>query len=72
MIAEGFIDRGYRDDGTLVPRTEPGALITDPAAAAEQAVPLVPSVDSLCVHSDSPGSAAPRPSRPSRAPSRRL
>ena len=52
------MDRGYREDGTLVPRTEAGALITDPAAAAEQAVRLAPSVDSLCVHSDSPSAVA--------------
>lgn len=54
VIAEGFLDRGYREDGTLVPRTEAGALITDPGTAAEQAIRLAPSVDSLCVHSDSP------------------
>ncbi len=52
---EGFCDRGYRDDGTLIPRTEPGALITDAAAAAAQALRLAPTVDSLCVHSDTPG-----------------
>jgi UPF0271 protein len=57
VIAEGFVDRDYREDGTLVPRTEAGALITDPAAAAVQAVRLAPSVDSLCVHSDSPAAA---------------
>ena len=57
VIAEGFLDRGYREDGTLVPRSESGALITEPAAAAEQAVRLAPSVDSLCVHSDSPAAA---------------
>ncbi len=52
---EGFCDRGYRDDGSLIPRTEPGALITDPSAAAAQALRLAPNVDSLCVHSDTPG-----------------
>lgn len=30
--AEGFLDRGYRDDGTLVPRGEPGALLDEPSA----------------------------------------
>jgi 5-oxoprolinase (ATP-hydrolysing) subunit A len=55
---EGFCDRGYRDDGSLIPRTEPGALITDPATAAAQALQLAPTVDSLCVHSDTPGAAA--------------
>jgi UPF0271 protein len=52
---EGFCDRGYREDGSLIPRTEPGALITDPAQAAAQALRLAPEVDSLCVHSDTPG-----------------
>lgn len=55
---EGFADRGYRPDGTLVPRTEPGALITDPRAAADQAERIAPSVDSICVHSDTPGAVA--------------
>ncbi len=52
---EGFADRGYQADGTLIPRGQPGALITDPAAAAEHALALAPHVDSLCVHSDTPG-----------------
>ena len=52
---QGFADRGYRPDGTLVPRTEPGALITDPVAAADQAERLAATVDSICVHSDTPG-----------------
>lgn len=52
---EGFADRGYRPDGTLIPRGEPGALITDPDAAAAHALALAPHVDSLCVHSDTPG-----------------
>lgn len=54
-ISEGFVDRAYRDDGRLVPRTEPGALITDLSLAADQAVSLAAKVDSLCVHSDTPG-----------------
>ena len=55
-IKEGFIDRRYSRDGTLAPRSSPGAMITDPAAAADQALALAPSVDSLCVHSDTPNS----------------
>jgi UPF0271 protein len=55
VAREGFCDRGYRPDGTLIPRGEPGALITDPAAAAAHALALAPHVDSLCVHSDTPG-----------------
>lgn len=54
LIREGFVDRAYRPDGTLVPRHEAGSLITSPDAAAEQALRLAGSVDSLCVHSDSP------------------
>lgn len=53
-IAEGFIDRTYRDDGTLVPRSDGGAIITEPAAAAKQAVSLAGEVESLCIHSDTP------------------
>jgi len=54
VVAEGFVDRGYRDDGRLVPREEPGALIREPGGAAEQAVRLAGSgrVESLCLHGD--------------------
>lgn len=55
IIREGFIDRGYREDGSLIPRSEDSALVTDPDRAARQAVALASSVDSLCVHSDTPG-----------------
>ena len=54
VIREGFLDRGYRADGTLIPRSQAGALICDPDEAAGQALRLAGSVDSLCVHSDSP------------------
>lgn len=37
-LAEGFADRGYTDEGLLVPRSAPGALITDPTEAARRAV----------------------------------
>ncbi len=52
---EGFPDRGYTSEGRLVPRGEPGALVQDPAAIAAHAVALAESVDSVCVHGDSPG-----------------
>lgn len=72
VIAEGFMDRAYTPQGTLVPRGTPGAVISDPAMAAERAVQMVTtqsvtaingetipiSVQSLCIHSDSPGAAA--------------
>lgn len=52
---EGFPDRGYTDSGRLVPRSEPGALITDGVEIARRAVDLSGRVDSVCVHGDSPG-----------------
>ncbi len=60
FVAEGFVDRGYRADGTLMPRGEPGAVLHDPEAAARQALALARAgeVGTLCVHGD--GSDAPR------------
>jgi UPF0271 protein len=57
---EGFADRGTRPDGSLVPRGEPGALITDPAEAARRARAFSTSetVDTVCVHADTPGAMA--------------
>jgi UPF0271 protein len=69
---EAFLDRGYRSDGTLVPRNEQGALLEDPDAAAARAVALarhqpieatdgttlVIDANSLCVHGDSPQAAS--------------
>jgi UPF0271 protein len=56
-IREGFADRAYDRRGRLVARTEPGAVLTDAAQVAEQAVALARSgrVDSLCLHGDTPG-----------------
>ncbi|MGH3457972.1 5-oxoprolinase subunit PxpA [Aeromicrobium sp.] len=55
VILEGFADRGYTDEGTLIPRSEPGALLDDPGDAAVQALRLLhEGVASICVHSDSP------------------
>jgi UPF0271 protein len=53
---EGFIDRRYADDDTLVPRSQPNALLDEPAECAEQAVRLAQSgrVETLCVHGDGP------------------
>lgn len=66
--SEVYADRGYQEDGSLVPRTLPGAVIHDPAEAVERACRMVAtseivsvtgkalptSVDSICVHGDSP------------------
>lgn len=55
IVHEGFADRAYTADGRLVPRSEPGAVLDSPEAAAAQAVSLIGKVGSICVHSDSPG-----------------
>jgi UPF0271 protein len=68
-VAEGFADRGYTPEGTLVPRGEPGALVHDPDEVARRAVrmaatgvvvavdgtPVGVAVESVCVHGDTPG-----------------
>lgn len=60
VAAEGFADRRYEPDGSLRPRKFADALITDPAAAAAQAMRLASAgrVETICVHSDTPGSIA--------------
>lgn len=59
FVREGFADRSYTAEGTLVPRTQPGALILEPSLAAAQAVQLAgDDVQSICVHSDTPGAPA--------------
>jgi UPF0271 protein len=69
---EAFADRAYRPDGTLVPRSQPGAVIDDADAVVSRAVAMarervvvavdgsrVPlDVDTICVHGDTPGAAA--------------
>lgn len=52
---EGFADRRMRSDGSLVPRTEPNALLTGPDEAAAQARALAAQVDAICCHADTPG-----------------
>jgi len=68
---EAFADRAYRSDGTLVPRTEPGAVIVDPDQVVARVVqaaltgtivaldgtPVALEVDTICVHGDTPGAA---------------
>jgi 5-oxoprolinase (ATP-hydrolysing) subunit A len=57
VAAEGFADRRYEPDGTLRSRKFPDALITDPQAAAAQAVRLAREgvAQTICVHGDTPG-----------------
>ncbi len=57
FIAEGFADRRYRADGRLVPRTEPGAVLHEPAEIRAQVLELVDrGLATLCVHGDDPRS----------------
>ncbi len=70
VVAEAFADRGYNPDGTLVSRTQAGAVISDPRQAADRVVRLATegtieaidgsvielAAESVCVHGDSPDS----------------
>lgn len=70
--AEAFADRAYEPDGVLRKRTLQGALLDDPAKAARQAVNIATrhiavatdgsdlkvEAGTICIHSDTPGSAA--------------
>jgi 5-oxoprolinase (ATP-hydrolysing) subunit A len=72
VVGEVFADRGYADDGTLVPRGTPGAMIEDPARAVQQALGMVEqgsvaslsgkrvpvAAGTLCLHGDQPGAVA--------------
>jgi UPF0271 protein len=60
VAAEGFADRSYAADGTLVPRTDASALITNPADAAAQAIHLARRglCTTICVHGDTAGAVA--------------
>ena len=55
VVLEGFPDRAYTAAGGLVPRGEAGAVRTDAREIAARAVALAATVDSVCVHGDSPG-----------------
>jgi UPF0271 protein len=71
-VTEAFADRGYTDQATLVPRSQPGALLHDPTEVAARMVQMVTtgrlrsvagvevavSARSICVHGDSPGAVA--------------
>ena len=64
VAREGFPDRAYLPDGSLMPRAQAGALIEEPQAVAENAVRLVKDgilkdgepiqIDTLCLHGDHP------------------
>ena len=56
FVREGFADRRYQADGSLVPRSRPDAFIADPDEAVQQAQWLIREhgVQTLCVHGDNP------------------
>jgi UPF0271 protein len=60
FVAEGFADRRYLLDGSLVPRTRPDAFVEDAAEAVLQAEELIRArgVRTLCVHGDNPKALA--------------
>ncbi len=55
-VAEGFADRRYRPDGSLVPRGEPDALLHDPDEMTTQLAVLLARrrVATICIHGDDP------------------
>jgi UPF0271 protein len=69
VAREGFADRAYNPDGSLASRHLLGAVIRDPEVVAERAVRLIlegkltaidgaeleVTIDTLCLHSDTPG-----------------
>lgn len=69
VVAEGFADRAYLPDGTLLSRSRPGAVLQHEAAVVDQALSLASSgtvtavdgstvvvpADTICVHGDTPG-----------------
>ena len=69
VAAEGFADRSYEPDGSLTPRSTPGAVIHDVEEAVARAVRMAREsrvvartgalidlrVDTICVHGDTPG-----------------
>ena len=69
VACEMFADRAYLDNGLLMPRSEPGSVIHDVAAVGKRVIDMIEAgalisvtgrriptaIDSICVHSDTPG-----------------
>jgi UPF0271 protein len=69
MVHEVFADRAYEDDGSLVSRRKPGAVLHDAGAIAQRVVRMVQDgavvsvtgkvikmrTDTVCIHGDTPG-----------------
>ncbi|WCS28788.1 LamB/YcsF family protein (plasmid) [Methylobacterium sp. NMS14P] len=72
IAREIYADRAYADDGTLVSRKLPGAVLHDPDAVSERVARMledgaitclsgrrIPTrIDTVCVHGDTPGAVA--------------
>ena len=72
IACEIFADRNYEDDGNLVSRSKPNALITDPEEAKKHVLSMVKNqsinchsgkqisceIDSICIHGDNSSSLA--------------
>jgi 5-oxoprolinase (ATP-hydrolysing) subunit A len=58
MIREGFADRAYDASGALVPRSQPDAVLHDPDQIRRQVLALATTVDSICLHGDTPNCVA--------------
>jgi len=64
IAREGFPDRAYLPDGSLIPRSQSGAVLHEPDAVADNAIRLareglriegkIIRVDTLCLHGDNP------------------
>lgn len=66
--SEVFADRAYEDDGSLVPRTQIGAVISNEEEASDRAVQMIKfgkvksisgkeipiTADTICIHGDTP------------------
>jgi UPF0271 protein len=69
MVHEVFADRAYEDDGSLVSRRKPGAVLHDAKEIAQRVVRMVQDsavvsvtgkvikmrTDTVCIHGDTPG-----------------
>ncbi|MEA1830561.1 5-oxoprolinase subunit PxpA [Methylobacterium durans] len=72
VVREIYADRAYAEDGRLVPRSEPGAVIHEPQAAAARVLRMLEAgavetctggripvaIETVCVHGDSPAAVA--------------
>jgi 5-oxoprolinase (ATP-hydrolysing) subunit A len=70
-VLEGFADRAYESNGSLVHRRKQGAVLQDEKAAVAQALglaageitaidgtPIPLTVDTICIHGDNPSAVA--------------